>query len=156
MSLLEVCVKSKMSRLTCDWWFLVLGALQVLLHQFGCHTYNMLTFPVFHHVERLQRADDVTLRDAGHLAGGEKREEGHEWAWWLGVWWCHLLSDSVCESTWDLWWTAFPWSPSGSPEEPRTSNFCSSASPGQTEASLESRRHSPAWTAHNLQTQQQK
>lgn len=62
-----------MSGLTCDWWFLVLGALQVLLHQFGRHTDNVLTFPVLHHIERLQRADDVTLRDAGHLA---EEEEG--------------------------------------------------------------------------------
>lgn len=53
---------------TCDRGLLVLGALQVLLHQFGRHTDDVLTFPVFHHVERLQRADDVTLRDAGHLA----------------------------------------------------------------------------------------
>lgn len=63
-----------MSGLTCDRRFLVLGALQVLLHQFGCHTDNVLTFPVLHHIERLQRADDVTLRDAGHLAEGEERE----------------------------------------------------------------------------------
>lgn len=58
---------------TCDWWFLVLGALQVLLHQFGRHTDDVLTFPVLHHVERLQRADDVTLCDAGHLAGRRRR-----------------------------------------------------------------------------------
>lgn len=55
--------------LTCDWWFLVLGALQVLFNQFGRHTDDVLTLPVLHHIERLQRADDVTLRDAGHLAG---------------------------------------------------------------------------------------
>ncbi len=66
-----------MSGLTCDWWFLVLGALQVLLHQFGRHTDNVLTFPVLHHIERLQRADDVTLRDAGHLA---EEEEGLTWS----------------------------------------------------------------------------
>lgn len=72
---MEVCEKCKMSGLTCDWWFLVLGALQVLLHQFGRHTDNVLTFPVLHHIERLQRADDVTLRDAGHLAAEIEREE---------------------------------------------------------------------------------
>lgn len=54
--------------LTCDGGFLVLGALQVLLHQLGGHADDVLTLPVLHHVERLQRADDVTLRDAGHLA----------------------------------------------------------------------------------------
>lgn len=64
-----------MSALTCDWWLLVLGALQVLLHQFGRHTDNMLTLPVLHHIERLQRADDVTLRDAGHLTGGAESED---------------------------------------------------------------------------------
>lgn len=65
----------KISRLTCDWWFLVLGALQVLLDQFGRHTDNVLTLPVLHHVERLQRADDVTLCDAGHLAAKRERDE---------------------------------------------------------------------------------
>lgn len=59
---------------TCDWWFLVLGAFQVLLHKFGCHTDDVLTFPVFHHIERLQRADDVTLCDACHLAAGTKHQ----------------------------------------------------------------------------------
>lgn len=57
----------------CDWWFLVLGALQVLFNQFGRHTDDMLTLPVLDHIERLQGADDVTLCDAGHLtAGGGK------------------------------------------------------------------------------------
>ena len=44
----------------------------MLLHQFGRHTDDMLALPVLHHVERLQRADDVTLRDAGHLAEGDE------------------------------------------------------------------------------------
>lgn len=54
--------------LACDGRFLVLGTLQVLFHQFGRHTDDMLTLPVLDHVERLQGADDVTLSDAGHLA----------------------------------------------------------------------------------------
>lgn len=53
---------------TCDGRFLVLSALQVFLHQFGRDTDDVLTLPVLDHVERLQRADDVTLCDAGHLA----------------------------------------------------------------------------------------
>lgn len=57
--------------LACDWWFLVLGALQVLLHQFGGHTDDVLALPVLDHVEGLQGADDVALGDAGHLAEGE-------------------------------------------------------------------------------------
>lgn len=40
----------------------------MFLHQFGRDTDDVLTLPVLDHVERLQRADDVTLRDAGHLA----------------------------------------------------------------------------------------
>jgi len=60
--------EGKQAAPTCDGGLLVLGALQVLLHQFGRHTDDVLTLPVFHHVERLQRADDVALRDAGHLA----------------------------------------------------------------------------------------
>ena len=67
-----------MSGPTCDWWFFVLGALQVLLYQFGRHTDNVLTFPVFHHIERLQCADDVTLRDAGHLAEGQGEGGGSD------------------------------------------------------------------------------
>lgn len=63
---------SEQPELTCDWWLLVLGALQVFLHQFGRDADDVLTFPVFHHVERLQRADDVTLCDAGHLAGKQE------------------------------------------------------------------------------------
>lgn len=63
-----------------------------------------------------------------------------------------VIGHCVCVSTWGLWWTAFPWSPSGSPAGPRTSNFCSLASRGQTEASPENPRHSPASTAHNLHT----
>lgn len=39
----------------------------MFLHQFGRHTDDMLPFPVLDHVEGLQRADDVTLGDAGHL-----------------------------------------------------------------------------------------
>lgn len=62
--------------LTCDRRLLVLGALQVLLHQFGRHADHVLALPVLDHVERLKRADDVTLRDAGHLTGrGEKKKE---------------------------------------------------------------------------------
>lgn len=63
--------------LTCDRRLLVLGALQVLLHQFGRHADHVLALPVLDHVERLKRADDVTLRDAGHLTGrGEKKRRG--------------------------------------------------------------------------------
>lgn len=40
----------------------------MFLHQFGCDADDVLTLPVLDHVERLQRADDVTLCDAGHLA----------------------------------------------------------------------------------------
>lgn len=43
----------------------------MFLHQFGCDADDVLTFPVFDHVERLQRADDVALCYAGHLAVGE-------------------------------------------------------------------------------------
>lgn len=53
---------------TCDWWLLVLCTLEMFLHQFRCDTDDMLAFPVLDHVEGLQRADDVTLGDAGHLA----------------------------------------------------------------------------------------
>lgn len=60
--------------LACDWWFFVLGALQVLFNQFGRHADDVLTLPVLDHIERLQGADDVTLGDAGHLAE-EKSEE---------------------------------------------------------------------------------
>lgn len=60
-------------RLTCDGRLLVLGALQVLLHQFGRDADDVLPLPVLHHVERLQGADDVTLSDAGHLAGRQQR-----------------------------------------------------------------------------------
>lgn len=63
---------SHMEGLACDGRFLVLGTLQVLFHQFGRHTDDMLTLPVLDHVEGLQGADDVTLSDAGHLAE-EKR-----------------------------------------------------------------------------------
>lgn len=57
----------------------------MFLHQFGCHTYNMLTFPVFHHVERLQGTDDVTLCDASHLAGIQT-QAGH-----LGGQYCNRM-----------------------------------------------------------------
>lgn len=63
--------------LACDWWFLVLGTLQVLFHQFGRHADHMLTLPVLDHVERLQGADDVTLCDAGHLAEETSGEVAH-------------------------------------------------------------------------------
>lgn len=59
---------SRMDGLACDGRLLVLGTLQVLLHQFGRHTDDVLALPVLDHVERLQGADDVTLSDAGHLA----------------------------------------------------------------------------------------
>lgn len=62
--------------LTCDRRLLVLGALQVLLHQFGRHADHVLALPVLDHVERLKRADDVTLRDAGHLTGRGKKRRG--------------------------------------------------------------------------------
>lgn len=52
---------------TCDGGSFVLSTLQMFLHQFGRHTDDMLPFPVLDHVEGLQRADDVTLGDAGHL-----------------------------------------------------------------------------------------
>lgn len=60
--------------LACDWWFLVLGTLQVLFHQFGCNADNVLTLPVLNHIERLQGAYDVTLCDAGHLAEEKSAE----------------------------------------------------------------------------------
>lgn len=60
-------VQTQDELLACDWWFLVLGTLQVLFNQFGRHADNMLTLPVLDHIERLQGADDVTLCDAGHL-----------------------------------------------------------------------------------------
>ena len=65
---------------TCDGGLLVLGALEVLFHQLGGDTDDMLALPVLHHVERLQRADDVTLRDAGHLAvdGQTDKQQGPE------------------------------------------------------------------------------
>lgn len=68
-------------QLTCDGRLLVLGALQVLLHQFGCDADDMLPLPVLHHVERLQRADDVTLSDAGHLAGRQQRVSRFWFCW---------------------------------------------------------------------------
>lgn len=37
--------------LTCDGRLLVLGALQVLLHQFGRHADHVLALPVLDHVE---------------------------------------------------------------------------------------------------------
>lgn len=40
----------------------------MFLYQFGRDADDVLTLPVLDHVERLQRADDVTLCDAGHLA----------------------------------------------------------------------------------------
>lgn len=42
----------------------------MLLDEFGCDTDDMLTLPVLHHVQRLQRADDVALCDARHLTVG--------------------------------------------------------------------------------------
>lgn len=50
---LDVCAGHMTFGLTCDWWLLILGALQMLLHQFGRHTDHVLTFPVLDHVERL-------------------------------------------------------------------------------------------------------
>ena len=44
----------------------VLGATHVLLHQLGCDTDHVLALPVLHHVEGLQRADDVIVCEAGH------------------------------------------------------------------------------------------
>lgn len=61
--------------LACDRWFLVLGTLQVLFHQFGRNADNVLTLPVLDHIERLQGADDVTLCDAGHLAEEKSGED---------------------------------------------------------------------------------
>ena len=52
---------------TCDWRLLVLGTLEVFLNQFGRDTDDVLAFPVFHHVEGLQRTDDVPLGNTGHL-----------------------------------------------------------------------------------------
>lgn len=52
----------------CNRRLLVLRTLEVLLDQFGRDTDNVLTLPVFHHVEGLECADDVTLGDTGHLA----------------------------------------------------------------------------------------
>jgi len=67
-----------------------------------------------------------------------------------GVYVCVCECVYVCLSTWGLWWTASPWSPSGSPAGPRTSSSCSSAFPDPTAASRESRLRSPASTARNL------
>lgn len=53
---------------TCDRWFLILGAFEVFLYQLRCDADHMLALPVLDHVEGLQGADDVILRDAGHLA----------------------------------------------------------------------------------------
>lgn len=66
--------ETRAAALTCDRRLLVLGALQVLLHQFGRHADHVLALPVLDHVERLQRADDVTLRDAGHLTGRGRKK----------------------------------------------------------------------------------
>lgn len=51
----------------------VLGALDVLLHQFGSDADHVLPLPVLDHVERLQRADDVVLCDRGHLAANTQK-----------------------------------------------------------------------------------
>lgn len=42
---------SQTEGLACDGRFLVLGTLQVLFNQFGCHTDDMLTLPVLDHIE---------------------------------------------------------------------------------------------------------
>jgi hypothetical protein len=63
---------------TCDWWFLILGAFEVLLHKLGCDTDHMLALPVFDHVEGLQGTDDVILGDAGHLAVGGIRTDSRD------------------------------------------------------------------------------
>ena len=52
-----------------DGWPFVLCRLDVFLDQFGGDTDDVLTLPILHHVERLQRADDVTLRDTCHVTG---------------------------------------------------------------------------------------
>lgn len=62
----------------------VLCILQVLLHQLGSDTDEVLSLPVLYHVECLQRADDVVLRDARERTGregestGRLKEEGKE------------------------------------------------------------------------------
>lgn len=55
---------------------LVLGALEVFLHQLGGDADHVLPLPVLDHVEGLQGADDVGLCDARHLAKGGIRECG--------------------------------------------------------------------------------
>jgi hypothetical protein len=49
-------------------WPFVLCTFQMFLHKFWCDTNDMLTFPVFDHVQWLKGADDIILCNAGHLA----------------------------------------------------------------------------------------
>jgi hypothetical protein len=46
----------------------VLRTPQVFFYKFGSDTDDVLTFPIFYHVERLQCADDVFLSYARHHA----------------------------------------------------------------------------------------
>lgn len=45
-------------------WLAVLSTLHVLLHQFGGHTDNVLSLPIFDHVQCLQCPYDVFLSEA--------------------------------------------------------------------------------------------
>ena len=45
---------------------LVLGALEVLLHQFGRHADHVLALPIFDQIQRLESLDDVLLGDGRH------------------------------------------------------------------------------------------
>jgi hypothetical protein len=53
---------------TCKSRFLELSRFDVLLDQLGCHTNDVLAFPVLDHVHRLQSGDYVALCDARHVA----------------------------------------------------------------------------------------
>ena len=61
---------------TCDGWFLILSAFEVLLHQLGRDTDHVLALPVLDHVEGLESADDVILSDARHLATQIRADAG--------------------------------------------------------------------------------
>lgn len=53
-------------RINREEWLPVLRALQVLLHQLGSDTNDMLALPVLDHVQRLECADDVLLSETSH------------------------------------------------------------------------------------------
>ena len=53
-------------RVHTEQWFAILCALQVFLDQLWGYTDYVLAFPVFHHVQRLECANDVLLSKACH------------------------------------------------------------------------------------------